>query len=158
MEPKIIEFNETKVIGMKCTTTLINNTIPQLWDDYMKRFPEIPNKSSERVCYGICLPMEWDCQKDGDHTPFDYLAAHPVTSLEEIPEGMIAHIIPPGKYATFIHRGPLDNLGETYENIFSKWMRDYELEYDKREQLEVYDHRFKFGHPDSILEILVPVK
>lgn len=156
MEPKIIEFAEKKVIGVKCTTTLKNNTIGELWEEYMRRFQEIPNKTEERLCIGICLPME--CSECNEETPFDYIAASPVTSFDNVPEGMVTYTIPKGSYAAFIHKGPLENLRETYDYIFGEWLKSTDYIYENREQLELYDHRFKHGEQDSEFEILVPIK
>lgn len=156
MEPKIIEFEERKIIGLKCTTTLKNNTIGKLWEDFLKIFTEIPNKSNERVCLGICLPME--SSEYDDQTPFDYIAGSPVTSFADVPEGMIAHTISKGKYTSFIHKGSLENLPETYDYIYGEWLNKSEYIYENRDQLEWYDLLFKYGEQDSELEILIPIK
>nr|WP_242840192.1 effector binding domain-containing protein [Clostridium botulinum] len=39
------------------------------------------------------------------------------TSFDYIPEGMVAKVIPQGKYVVFTHKGSVEKLQETYEYI-----------------------------------------
>lgn len=155
MEAKIIEMNEMKVMGLKCTTTMKENAIPQLWCDYMKIFDHIPNKI-DGPCFGICMYMGTDeCNED---SKFDYIAAHGVTTHDEVPEGMFAYTLPKAKYASFTHKGSLDTLDQTYSYIFGVWANEGKYTIDQKDTVELYDERFKFGEADSEMDILVPIK
>lgn len=155
MEPKILELDEMDVIGIKCTTTMKENTIPQLWDRYNKIHDTIPNKV-DSPCLGICVYIDMDkCTED---TYFDYIAATCVSSFDNIPEGMMSYTIPKGKFACFTHKGSLDTLDKTYNYIFGVWANETECEIDQRDQIELYDDRFKWGQPESEFEILIPIK
>ncbi len=155
MEPKIIELPDMKLIGLKCTTTMKENSIPQLWEKYMQVYDAIPDKL-DSPCFGICVYMDMDeCKED---TPFDYIAAHCVSTFDNLPDNMISYTIPKGKYASFTHKGSLDTLDKTYSYIYGAWVNETEHEMDKRDQIELYDARFKYGQADSEMDILIPIK
>jgi AraC family transcriptional regulator len=156
MKAVIIYLEEIEVMGLKCVTTQANNSIPQLWDRYMKRYNSIPNKI-EGACYGLCLSGD-DSENFTENSEFEYLACTGVSSTKEIPEGMSIAKIPAGKYAKFEHKGPLDTLGETYKNIYSQWIPEQNLELRENIDFELYDERFNFGEEDSIMEIYIPIK
>ncbi len=158
MEPKKVELGEMKIIGLKCTTTQKDNTIPQLWCDYMKVCDKILNKTEEDVCVGICLDSNVDMEDFTDETPFDYIAGHLVESFDEVPEGMVTYTVQPSKYLNFTHKGSLDNLSQTYGYIFGEWIKNHDEELTNQDQVEWYDHRFNFGQPESEMDILIPIK
>ncbi len=54
LEPKLVEKEEFKVVGMKVMTTIKENKIPMLWNDFMKRSQEIKNQSCEKAAVGVC--------------------------------------------------------------------------------------------------------
>ncbi len=155
MECKIIEMKEMKVAGLKCTSTMKENTIPALWGEYNKIYDAIPDKV-EGPCMGICVYTDMDvCTED---TPFEYIACHEVTTFDHIPDSMQTYNVPKGRYACFTHKGSLDTLDKTYGYIFGVWAKETTYEMDKRDQIEIYDERFKYGQDDSEMDILVPIK
>lgn len=154
MKPVIQERPEYKLVGMKCTTTLSENSIPMLWDEFMKRFKEVKNVSN--LCIGVCPWTE--CVSFDNNTPFDYIAGVVVDEFIDIPEGMLTWTVPASKYAVFTHKGSLESLNETYKYIFCVWASETEFKIAEADQLEAYDERFKFGQPDSEFDILIPLK
>lgn len=85
--------------------------IPQLWTKfYSENIPgRIPNKASD---HGVALY----CDYEGDHTkPYTLILGCPVTSLDNIPEGLEGRTIPAGIYAKF------PCTGKPPESIFSMW-------------------------------------
>ncbi|MBN2830478.1 MAG: AraC family transcriptional regulator [Candidatus Cloacimonetes bacterium] len=156
MKTKIVNRDSFKVIGLDCYCSQIENTIPQLWDRFMKVMHQVPNVKPSQACYGVCLT------KDEVHvTPeseFRYIAGLEVTSFDEIPEGMVQYTVPKGEYLVVEHVGALDSLPKTYDWVYKVWFED-NSEYETIGNLdfEVYDERFKFGESDSVMEIWVPV-
>ncbi|OGS07556.1 MAG: hypothetical protein A2270_09840 [Elusimicrobia bacterium RIFOXYA12_FULL_51_18] len=162
MKPKIVSKEEFNVVGMVIKTTVKENaegkTIPRLWARFNPRVKEISNVS-ERISYGICLNEKgFDPKTFDDVAKFNYMAAVPVKKLAGIPKGMALRTIPAQKYAVFTHKGSLDNLRFTLEYIYGTWVAKCGYELAQGPDLELYDHRFKFGQQDSELDIYVPVK
>ncbi|HPP74677.1 MAG TPA: GyrI-like domain-containing protein [Armatimonadota bacterium] len=158
MEPKIITREEIKLIGMQYIGNNSNGEIPKLWENFLPRIEEIKNQSGECVCYGVCECLcEGEC-KCGCGGDFSYIAAREVSSFDDVPEGMITRTIPASKYAVFTHKGLLESLNKTFEDIYSKWIPAAGLEIAGSYDFEYYDEQFKDFAPDSELDIYVPVK
>lgn len=144
-----------RVIGKTCQSTMKNNTIPALWGTFGTYCDSIPGTIHSRTALGICY-FE-DCGEMTDETPFTYLAGMEVNPGQAVPEGMVARDVPTAEYAVFEHHGSLENLHNTYNAIYGQWMPHSGYERSQVDDFEVYDERFKFGEPDSIMEIWVPV-
>ncbi|MFC1898319.1 GyrI-like domain-containing protein [Candidatus Cloacimonadota bacterium] len=156
MEVKIVEKEAMKIVGMKVTTTIKNNTIPQLWDKFNQVSCSIENIKVKNVALGVCPPV--DIKDFNEEAPFDYIAGMIVENFDKVPEGMITYDIPAQKYAVIIHKGALDKLQETYNYFYSVWPKVSGQEFSGGAEFELYDERFKFGSPDSEMDIYRPVK
>ena len=106
-----------KVIGISVNTTNENGQsaqdIGQLWGKFMSEgiASKIPNKTDEDI-FSIYTNY------DGDHTqPYDTILGCKVSSLENIPEGMVGQSFDGGTYRKFISKGDL-----TKGVVFSTWM------------------------------------
>ncbi len=155
LTPRMEHKDAFTTVGIAGKFTMSNNTIPQLWDSFNLREKEISNAGCE-ACYGVCF-FEKDYDKEKDSS-FIYMAAKVVSSTEDIPEGMVARTIPSCDYAVFEHHGSLDTLGKSYDQIFREWLPTSEYDFANQDDFEVYDERFEYGKPESVMEIWIPVK
>ena len=158
MKPIFKFFPTTYVIGMQTVTTIKNNTIPQLWQNFMPRMGEIKNIAQANLALGV-TPADPGIEDSFDeNTPFKQIACLPVTKIEDVPDGMVAYTINEGNYAVFTHSGDVGKIGETYCAIY-KWAADTGLEIEcTRETFEYYNEDFKYGEADSKAYIYLPVK
>ena len=155
MEPRIIELNEMKAVGMTVRTTVVENKIPNLWDKFMKRTSEIKNVNDKEICLGICFHDEMDgCSED---SMFTYMASKLVDKISDVPDNMLSRELSAETYAVFTHKGALDNLDKTYNKIYAEWLPQCNYKTAEADEFEWYDHRFKFGQEDSEMFIYVPV-
>jgi len=152
LSPRMEHKEEFTVVGLAGQFTMENNSIPQLWDDFNQKMHQIPNARCE-ACYGVCF-YDKDYEKDGS---FTYMAGMAVTQVL-LPQGMISRTIPANEYAVFEHHGALDTLGQTYDQIYREWLPGSDYEFANQDDFEVYDERFEFGKPESVMEIWIPVK
>mgnify|MGYP005650611267 CR=1 FL=1 len=152
MKCDVINKSALKIVGLKINVGPFDKRIQELWDTFMSRFTEVTNTANQEVAFGIC------CYPDAGVKTFDYIAGVLVTDDKNIPEGMVYYEIPERKYAVFTHKGSVANLPDTYKNIYDKWLTENGLEEALYEEIEWYDKRFKFGEPDSEMDIFVPVK
>lgn len=144
---QVIQKPSIQVIGIECRTS---NTleagpydIPKHWekfykDDIMNR---IPNKTSNEI---IALY----CDYEGDYTqPYSLVIGCQVSSIDDIPEGMVAKTIPSGSYAIFRAIGKHPNaLIETWGHIWQQTnlKRTYTGDY------EVYGDKFISASPKEV--------
>ncbi|MDF1698053.1 MAG: effector binding domain-containing protein [Saprospiraceae bacterium] len=135
MDTQIEGFN---IIGIKTRTQNDGKAavdIPMLWGKFMDENikEKIPNKIGDEI---YCLYTGYD----GDHlAPYDVIIGCKVSSIEELPEGMIAHVIHPGKVAKYVAKGSLIK-GEA---VINTWFKIWESKLDRSFQTdyEVYDER-----------------
>ncbi len=151
---EIKEKGEFKVVGIEIKTNvqecIDNNPHPKLWGDFMERVGEIKNRVGE-IYYGVSKEIsKQECS-------FTSMACVEVSSLEDIPEGMVGKTVPASKYAVFEHKGKVEDLTKTYERLYEKDMPKTGLK-QKDIWLEVYDDRFKVDSEDSVMEIWVSVE
>lgn len=111
----IVEKPSIMIIGIACKTSNAPDAgpqdIPKLWGQFYGEgvSDQIPNKISSEV---IALY----CDYEGDHTqPYSLVIGCPVSSLGTVPEGMVAKIIPAGRYALF------HAVGEFPANVIDTW-------------------------------------
>lgn len=158
MEPKIVTRDQFNVIGMQYIGNGQNGEMSKLWETFMPRMGEVKNAVNKGLAYGICECMcEGECTC-GAGADFYYMACIEVANLDDIPEGMTSKTIPAAKYAVFTHRGSLETIGKTFEDIYCKWIPASGLEPNAKYGFELYDERFKCCAEDSEIDIYVPVK
>lgn len=135
------------LIGITCRTSNAPDKgphdIPKLWGRFYSEdcISRIPNRVSDEV-------VALYCDYEGDYTqPYSIVIGCPVSSLEVIPEGMVAKTIPAGSYALFRAVGEypkslVDTWGEIWQqaNLKRTYTGDYEL----------YGEKFVSGSPKEV--------
>jgi len=133
------------VIGIECRTS--NNPeagprdIPQLWGRFFSEgvSSRIPNKAVDKV---IALY----CDYEGDHTkPYSLVIGCPVTSIDEIPEGMVAKTLSATRFAVF------RAIGEHPQTLIATWGEIWQTNLGRTYtgDYEVYGEKF-VGDPPEV--------
>ena len=155
MEPKIVKKQQFDVIGLEMRTTfkedLNHPEIPAFWEKVMKEkmLEQIPNKKDENQ-YGICADMNED-----DKT-FAYIIAHEVTSMDDIPDGMISRTIPEAEYALFTVKGQFPkSIQDAFKYIYKEWFPNSGYKHAGTPEFEYYDQRCCQEVPE--MDIYIPV-
>jgi predicted transcriptional regulator YdeE len=144
---EVVQKPAILVIGIDCRTSNSPEAgpqdIPKLWGRFYSEdiISRIPNKTSNEV---IALY----CDYEGDYTqPYSVVIGCPVSSIDTIPEGMVAKTIPASSYAIFRATGEHPKaLIETWGKIWqeSNLERTYTGDY------EAYNEKFFFKSPQEI--------
>lgn len=149
---KVIQKPSMKMIGIECRTSNDPDAgaqdIPMLWQKFFAEQiqSKIPNKVSEEV---IALY----CDYEGDYTkPYSCVIGCWVSSLDEIPAGMVGKTVPASTFAVYSAVGDYPkSLIETWGHIWgSKLERTYAGDY------EVYGS--KFASPEKEVEVLIAIE
>lgn len=140
------------IVGIACRTSNAPQAAPQDIPKHWERFykdnilNQIPNKTSPEV---IALY----CDYAGDYTqPYSLVIGCPVHSLDRIPKGMVAKIIPAGSYALF------RAVGEHPQTIIETWKQIWQRADLKRaytSDYEVYGNKFA-GSPKEV-EVFIAI-
>lgn len=96
--------------------------IDQLWEKFLSEdvFNKIPEKANDSI-----VGLYYDYEKEGDELKsFHYLLGCEVTSLAQLPPGMIAREIPSSSYAHFVVKGKFpETLQTTWKAISSSTLK-----------------------------------
>jgi len=139
---KVVHQEAFRVIGIAARTSNAKEATPEgvigrFWARLAKEelLEKIPHKEDRNV---IAVYTDYADGKDSEYT---YILGARVTTLENIPPGMIGKRVPAGRYAVFTSpKGPADKMvPETWRRIWAapglrrKYQTDFEL-YDERAQ------------------------
>ena len=160
-QPRIVEKPELKVIGYEaafihCLSPEATNfqVIGPLWDRLIGQAAHIPNRIGDAM-FGVIYGRP-ETERTHPHE-LQYIAAVPVNSTAEIPEGMVSWTVPAGTYAVCTHRGPIRTIGETVSVIYRGWLPQSAYQHAETADVELYDDRFCYAGADSEMEIWIPV-
>jgi predicted transcriptional regulator YdeE len=107
-----------------------------------KIFERIPNKSSNQI---LALYTDYE----GDYTkPYSWILGCEVSTLDEVPAGLIGKVIPPSKYAIFTTKGAFP------QGLIAAWQEVWKSNLDRSytSDFEVYRPGFD---PQSNPEVKV---
>ena len=147
--------NGFKLIGISVRTTNQNNQVQEdlgkLWGQFSSENinEEIPNKISNEI-----LAIYTDNQSN-DTEDYTTIIGVPVSTLNEIPNGMIGQEFQPENFKKFIAKGEMPKaVDDTWINI---WEQDKNLNRKYTYDFELYGANCNKG-TDSEVEIFVAVK
>lgn len=150
---------EIKIIGfgaiIKCNDAQSFAQIRELWGKFESWKASTTFERSERFKGIIFGYEEYDSTINES---FFYMPALPVESVDDIPEDMIAKIIPANTYAVFTHRGSVVKLSESFQHIYRNILPTAaDIKHNGKYDFEWYDDRFKDLADDSEVDIYLPL-
>jgi predicted transcriptional regulator YdeE len=139
-----MEIKKFSVIGISVRTTnekgQSGQDIPALWNRFISEgiLQQIPDKISDDI---YCLYTDYE----KDHTkPYTTLLGCAVSSLNNIPEGMMGKLIETAQYTKFVASGDL-----AQGVVFNEWLKIWSSDLDRTftTDFEVYNE--KALHPEN---------
>jgi AraC family transcriptional regulator len=70
---------------------------------------------------------------------------------------MVERTIPIGTFAVFTHRGPIEAIRETVQEIYRVWLPQSAFRHAEIADVELYDDRFHCDRDDSEMEYWISV-
>lgn len=154
METSIINLPAMRVIGMAYVGKNENAEIHAMWDEFSRRFHEVPGKICPSVKLGVC----GDVQEDNS---FRYVAGFQVEADAPVPDGMTIFDVPAATYVVVTQRGVLSDeqhgLGAALNYVYREWLPQSGYQRAATPDLEWYDERFHFGQEDSEMDVYIPI-
>ena len=152
--PEILQMTEEiKIAGLRDITSISQNRIPQLWDQFLRFHGDLYELTE--TAYSICETRQTAYAEDGDVT-FSVMVGSPV--LSNLPETLAQTTLRPGKYAVFTHRGSLEKLLQTYQYIYGTWLPSSGQRLDDRDDFEVYERKvLAMQDPENEVKLYIPV-
>lgn len=148
-----VEIDNFHLIGITVRTSNQDGKaaqdIPMLWQKFIGGawMEKIPNKVNNNI---YCLYTEYE----GDHNlPYTTFLGCRVSSLDELPEGMVGKSFEGGTYEQFQVKGNLDE-----GLIINKWMEIWGMDLDRKytADFEVYGEK-SMNRQDAQVDIFIAV-
>ncbi|MCC7298769.1 MAG: GyrI-like domain-containing protein [Bacteroidia bacterium] len=155
IQPKIVELEAKKAVGMRINMSLANNRTAEVWRNFMPRKREIIGaKNNELMSLSV---YEQPLEPGNFNQTFEKWAAVEVGEVTSVPENMEVLEIPAGLYAVFHYKG-LNTNPEIFKYILGVWLPHSEYGLDLRPHFEVLGDLYKNNDPDSEEDIFIPIK
>jgi len=161
MEPRVVEQPEFSVIGIQVRTSNAKEVtgggaIPKQWERFFKDgiADKIPNKVDSTV-YAVYTNYASDYNGE-----YDFIIGMKVSSVSDVPPGMVATKVPKGRYAIVTSaKGPVAQV------VPQAWQRVYGLDDNKqlggarayKADFELYDQRSQ-NPQDSQVDLYLGLK
>lgn len=158
MEPTIINFPATRLIGNHQTMNLTQDQTFALWSTFAPRIKEIKNRPNKDRFSLKIFPFSLNLAQLSPTTLFQKWAAVPVTDFSDVPEAMQTLIIPEGLYAVFNHKGNAEVFGKTLETIFTQWLPASAYQLSDRPHFEILGEKYQVSDPESEETIWIPIQ
>ncbi len=147
--------NGFKVIGISVRTTNANNQSQQdlgkLWGQFFAEniIAKIPNKISNHI---LTIYTDYKSDFTDEYTT---IIGVPVSTLDEIPDGLIGCEFEAGKFQKFVAKGEIPGaVANTWIEI---WQRDKELNRKYSYDFEVYGDKSNNGDKSEV-EIFIAIE
>jgi predicted aldo/keto reductase-like oxidoreductase/predicted transcriptional regulator YdeE len=153
--PAYVDKEEFQIIGVEDIGKRESRNTAAIWAKFQQAITEVASRDASHGL-GIRSASKEQLEKGEER----YIVSNEVSSVEVVPEGMIAEKIPAQKYAVFTHLGKLNNLGETYQYIYGDWLIN-NTRYERvpfAPEFEWYDQRFNINSDDSELDLYIPIR
>jgi len=160
MNPKLADEPGFTVIGIEARTSNAKElthegVIGKQWSRFVKDslVAQIPNKADVAI---VALYTDYASDKDGEYT---FLLGARVTSTAQVPSGMVAMRVSPGRYAIFTSdKGPVPKVVvDTWQKIWSVPKGSPGADRAYKTDYEVYDQRA--ANPENAqVEVHVGIK
>jgi AraC family transcriptional regulator len=135
--------------GLNVSYTFQNmNDIPEQWDRVQPYIGTTPNQVGRRA-YGICHNMH--------SGGFDYFAGVQVSKTTDLPKALTPLHVPAGKYAVFVHNGPIAAIRDTIDTAWKWTQTSGQQDMSRPLHVEVYLEDWTPGK-DGGVELWTPVK
>jgi len=151
LKPVLVEREALRVMGLM---SLIQDrtVIPHLWEILTQELGWTESASELSEYYGIAwYPRGWE--RDG----FFYMAAVETKSLDGPHPTLVEKVIPPSKYARFIHQGPRTDLGLTLDYIYQTWLPKSGESLVNPLEIEYFGQGLRDLSKESEWEVYVPI-
>ena len=120
MIPKISSIPPKQMVGMRLRMSLIDNKTGDLFRKFMPQKKEISNVISD----GVYALQQYDFKTFTPQTVFEKWACVEAKDTINIPEEMEAFMLNGGLYATFVHKGTMENFVKAMGYITQVWLPD----------------------------------
>lgn len=156
MEPRIIQLEEQKLVGLYSQMSLVENSTTDLWKRFRKRSGRIQFRTSENFISLQHYPSGYFEAFKPSNT-FVKWACVAVNRLECIPVDLDTMILTGGLYAVFDHQGSSAD-SQIFQYIYGEWIPNSKYHTADRPHFEVLGADYKVDDHTAKEEIWIPIQ
>ena len=157
LSPEIILQSPMRLVGLRtCFYSVdseknnIGDKLPKLWSNFLSRLHEVEHSVSGR-CYGVVR------QINDETDQLEYFAATEVSRNGKLPDEMESIDISESCYAKFTHCGPVKQIDNTVNYIYSSWLLNSGKRHTTGPDLEIYDDQYDAISDKSVMYYAIPI-
>ncbi|MAQ75079.1 MAG: GyrI-like domain-containing protein [Aquimarina sp.] len=155
---KTLLIHQKIIIGLSDSMSLSNNKTIDLWRKFMPRRNEVLS-DQKNYLYDIKVYEEHqDFKHFTPQTIFTKYVGIESLSSENVPVEMEVFIIPEGRYAVFLHKGPASTFHKTLNYIYTDWLPQSEYVLDYRPHFEKIKEGYDPNDINAEEEVWIPIK
>jgi AraC family transcriptional regulator len=155
--PRIVEFPGKEVSGVRLRMSHGGDRTSELWRGFRSRLAEASLQFV--AAYSIRVYDESYSFSTFDRgAEFDKWAAVDSNLNPELSESLERLVVPPGRYAVFIHKGTAMDAPRTFRNIFGVWLPASNFEVDSRPHFEILPPGYDPFDPRTEEEVWLPIR
>ncbi len=155
MTPDIVALKEKTLVGMSLEMSIVQNKTGALWGSFAPRIREISDRMGEDK-YSLQVYPEDYFEVFNPMKLFQKWALVEVSSIDNLPQGMLPFTLEGGLYAVFQYKGSSADPS-IFQYIYSEWIPRSKYQLDNRPHFEVLGEKYKNNDPNSEEEIWVPI-
>jgi AraC family transcriptional regulator len=160
-EPTICQRKAQTIVGFDTTIPspfVSNENYCELlytpWTSLIDRQTEVQNRIP-KTFYGLTVSRSGDFTED----TLDYIAGVPVTSLSEIPAGMVSYEFPEQRVAMFdVFAGVEDTVAKTVDYIYGYWLPNSPYTRGRGNDYELFENVSSFEDPNLKSKYVIPIE
>ena len=157
-QPKIINIEARKLVGLSIQTSLADNKTRELWQGFKPRVKEIKNSVSTDFYSIQVYESGFDMRQFNPQTEFEKWAAVEVADFDNTPNSLSQFNLVGGDYAIFIHKGTPQQFHKTASYIYGEWLPKSNYQLDNRPHFEIIPENNKLDDPSAEEEVWIPIK
>ncbi|GED71057.1 hypothetical protein BRE01_47590 [Brevibacillus reuszeri] len=158
MEGTIVTVPQKHFIGLSFSGTfpMLVEFMPKLWATFLQRQQEIPHVIHPELRYDFS-------DENFEHRMYTEYIVVEVERFEQIPPGMVGFTVPERTYARFTHTGPMEQVQDTYQQLFAWLHKNGHQQNEQAVRMERYDERYvptvhEATRMENTYEIFIPLR
>lgn len=152
--PRLEQLAEKKLVGIRCSMSILENKTYQLFNTFMPRRNEISLELGKAI-FDLRVYPDGYFDNFSPANLFTKWALKEVADFRDIPAQMETFTLKKGLYTVFNYKGGADK--SVFEYIYTKWLPSSDYVLDPRPHFEIMAERYKPGDPNAEEEIYIPV-
>lgn len=157
-EPRIIDFTEVRLIGLRSRMSFANDRTSELWREFRPLSSSIAGRIGSDMYSVKVYDASYSFSSFDPAAEYDKWAAVAVTDSAEVGDGMESLIVPEGMCVEFVHIGPASSAPRTFGYIFGEWLPGSGYELDLRPHFEILPEGYDPFAKNATERVLIPIR